>query len=153
MLRFPLPVALFLLTSACWAGGSENSAASSEQGVPQEAKGVEASARPARARASDAAAESSQEPSATFAAPELLTAPAQDWLQFPGGHAPGPGGVYVAHLDASGEVVDVRVVRAGHPEVDALALSALRSWRFRPATRDGVAVESEYTLTININRK
>ena len=61
--------------------------------------------------------------------------------------------MYAARIDASGKVVEVRVVRPGHPRVDEMALEALRGWRFKPATRDGVAVESEYTITLNISLK
>jgi protein TonB len=46
-------------------------------------------------------------------------------------------------VDKEGKVVNVRVVKgSGYPSLDALALTALRSARYRPAERDGVKVDS-----------
>lgn len=88
-----------------------------------------------------------------FQPPEPVYRPAPDWKQFPTGHIPGPGGVYSARVDVSGNVVGVAVVRPGHPKVDELVLEALRIWRFKPAMRDGRPIEATYNLTININLK
>jgi TonB family protein len=63
-----------------------------------------------------------------------------------------------AHVDESGNVTGVRVVKGLGLGLDQNALVALRQWRFRPGTRDGspiamdVEVEVEFTMrneTIN----
>lgn len=47
------------------------------------------------------------------------------------------------HIAANGRVVAAEPVRATHPAFcEATQRQALRRWRFEPATRDGVAVES-----------
>lgn len=56
-----------------------------------------------------------------------------------------------AVVDADGKVIDTRVTRSLHPELDEQALLALKQWQFRPGTRDGkpvsvlVAVEMTFT--------
>lgn len=79
--------------------------------------------------------------------------PDPDWSQFPTGHIPGPGGVYSARVDVSGNVIGVTVDRPGHPKVDELVLEALRKWRFKPAMSHGRPIEATYRLTINIHLK
>jgi periplasmic protein TonB len=52
-------------------------------------------------------------------------------------------------IGADGRVRDVALVRADDPAFfEATRRHALRSWRFRPATRDGVPVESVRTMTV-----
>jgi len=47
------------------------------------------------------------------------------------------------HIAANGRVIAVEPVRATHPAFcEATQRQALRRWRFQPATRDGVAVDS-----------
>jgi len=52
-------------------------------------------------------------------------------------------------IDARGRVIAVAQVSATDPAFfEATRRQALREWRFRPATRDGVPVQSELTLTV-----
>ncbi len=52
-------------------------------------------------------------------------------------------------IGGNGRVSAVEVVRATHPDfADATRTQALRKWRFKPATRDGVAVESVREMTV-----
>lgn len=55
-----------------------------------------------------------------------------------------------AEVDATGRAVDVDVVqRSGHRELDRAALSAVRQWRFEPATRNGRAVSSTVQVPVD----
>jgi protein TonB len=52
-------------------------------------------------------------------------------------------------IDARGRVSAVEEVSATHPAFfEAARRHALRAWRFRPATRDGIAVPSEQIMTL-----
>lgn len=52
-------------------------------------------------------------------------------------------------IDEQGRVITVEQVRATHPAFfEETRAQALRAWRFRPATRDGVPVRSEQVLTV-----
>jgi TonB family protein len=46
-------------------------------------------------------------------------------------------------IDESGAIVSKAVVRSMGPAIDAKVLAALESWRFHPATRDGVPIPSK----------
>jgi TonB family protein len=46
-------------------------------------------------------------------------------------------------IDATGTIVASQVLRSMGPAVDAKVLAVLQNWRFRPATRDGVAIPSK----------
>lgn len=46
-------------------------------------------------------------------------------------------------IDAQGSIVDKSVIQSLSPAVDMRVLTALADWRFRPATRDGVAIPSK----------
>ena len=151
MRRYYIPIVGCLLLVGCGSRGDEGSDTPGGPAGTQNVREGEASAAPAAVQPADVPPQPSESGGATYRPPELLSRPSHDWLRFPGGHVPGPAGLYAARIDASGKVVEARVVRAGHPRVDELAVEALRSWRFKPATKDGVAVESEYTVTININ--
>jgi TonB family protein len=83
--------------------------------------------------------------------PEVVYHPSPDWSGFPGGHLPGGGGLFKLRIGTSGEVLRVDVARPGHPEVDARIVSALQSWRFKPATAGGKPVEVDHYVTVNIN--
>lgn len=55
-------------------------------------------------------------------------------------------------IGADGRVRQVIVLRATHPDFGkATEKQALREWRFKPATRDGVAVEDWQTLTVRFD--
>src|SRR5436190_3316280 len=45
-------------------------------------------------------------------------------------------------IDTQGLVTDTKVLQSLKPEIDEKVLATLRSWRFRPATVDGVAISS-----------
>ena len=46
-------------------------------------------------------------------------------------------------IDAQGIIVERSVIQSLSPAVDMRVLAALADWRFRPATRDGVAIPSK----------
>jgi protein TonB len=46
-------------------------------------------------------------------------------------------------IDESGAIVSKAVMRSMAPAIDAKVLAALESWRFHPATRDGVPIPSK----------
>jgi protein TonB len=62
------------------------------------------------------------------------------------------GGVVIlrALIDENGTVQEVQVLRGVKPDLglDAAATSAVREWRFRPATKGGVPVKVWKTITI-----
>jgi len=62
------------------------------------------------------------------------------------------GGVVIlrALIDENGSVQEVQVLRGVKPDLglDAAAATAVRSWRFRPATKGGVPVKYWKTITI-----
>ena len=53
-----------------------------------------------------------------------------------------------AVIASDGTVREARVLRPLHPDLDANALRALKTWRFEPATKDGnpVAIRSQISL-------
>ncbi|MBN8831449.1 MAG: TonB family protein [Sphingomonadales bacterium] len=52
-------------------------------------------------------------------------------------------------IDARGRVTAIELVSASNPIFfEETRRQALRSWRFVPATRDGVAIESSQTMTV-----
>ncbi len=60
--------------------------------------------------------------------------------------------VLMATVSASGDVADVRVLNSLGMGLDEKAIEAVRTWKFKPATKDGkpvaveVAVEVSFTL-------
>jgi protein TonB len=58
------------------------------------------------------------------------------------------------HVIANGSVGGVSVAHSsGHEILDEAAMKAVRQWKFVPAKRDGVAVESHVHVPINFNLK
>ncbi len=55
-----------------------------------------------------------------------------------------------ALVDENGTVQEVQVLRGVRPDlgIDNAAAAALRAWRFRPATKDGVRVKAWYTTSM-----
>jgi len=52
-------------------------------------------------------------------------------------------------VDTNGVPGEVKIVKSsGNQELDQLALETARKWRFKPATRDGVAIQSQVILHI-----
>lgn len=52
-------------------------------------------------------------------------------------------------VDHTGQVEDVRVLRSVRSDIDNAAVAAVRSWRYRPATKDGVRVKVRQTQPVN----
>jgi len=52
-------------------------------------------------------------------------------------------------VDENGNVQDVKVVKGIRPDLglDGAAVSAVKTWRFRPATKNGVRVKVHIALT------
>ena len=54
-------------------------------------------------------------------------------------------------INTSGRVISATMVRSIEPRYDAFVLAATHLWEYRPATENGVPVESESVVEININ--
>ena len=52
-------------------------------------------------------------------------------------------------IDEQGNVQEARILRGLHPELDQMALEAIRTWKFKPATLEGKPVRVYYTMTMN----
>jgi TonB family protein len=65
-----------------------------------------------------------------------------------------PGGTIVikALIDADGTLVEPFVLQSLHPDLDAVALDAVRNARFRPATLDGNPVAAMMTVSCTFQR-
>lgn len=57
--------------------------------------------------------------------------------------------VLEAIIDELGNVTDVKVLKGLPAGLDQAAISAVESWKFKPATLDGRPVPVYYTLTVN----
>jgi protein TonB len=56
-------------------------------------------------------------------------------------------------VDTTGNVQEPTVVKASHPELAEPALKAIKKWRFKPATKDGVAVAVHVTIPIKFDNQ
>ncbi len=54
-------------------------------------------------------------------------------------------------IDSEARVREVSVVRAVHPELERLAIEAVRTWQFSPATRDGVPIDVFFNVAVAFN--
>jgi len=155
MLQHLVLVLAILALAGCRIEESRGASAPKTQEAVHSSGRVEASRLTSDRAAAPPAAESASSESleSNFQPPVPVFRPDPDWSRFPTGQIPGPGGVYSADVDVSGNVLGVTVVRPGDPRVDELVLEALRNWRFEPATSDGRPVEATYRLTINIHFK
>ena len=59
----------------------------------------------------------------------------------------------LAIVETDGSVGDVRVVRSLDPGLDQQAIAAAKRWRFKPATKDGVAVRVVVPMSIGFSLK
>ena len=61
---------------------------------------------------------------------------------------------FVLHLnvDQDGKAQDVQVVKSANADLDAPVTSAVRQFRFRPATLDKQPVATDMTLTVVVQR-
>jgi TonB family protein len=57
-----------------------------------------------------------------------------------------------AEIDRSGRPSSVKIL-SGHPILAAAVLDAVRQWRWKPLKLNGVAVETETTITVNVEPK
>ena len=60
--------------------------------------------------------------------------------------------VLVVLIDETGRVTDATVRESVHPRYDRMVLQAARDWRYTAATRNGVPIPSEQTVTIQPKR-
>jgi periplasmic protein TonB len=60
--------------------------------------------------------------------------------------------VIVAHVDKTGEVTSMKVV-SGPATLQSAAMSALRTWKYQPATLDGVPIATDVTVTIKFQQQ
>jgi TonB family protein len=60
-------------------------------------------------------------------------------------------GVLDILVDERGDVISVAVGKSVHPAYDAKLAEMARTWRFRPATKDGVPVRYQTTIEIRLN--
>ena len=60
--------------------------------------------------------------------------------------------VLEAVIGTDGKVKNLDVVRRVHPDLDRLAVAAVRQWEYTPTTVDGVAVPVIMTITVNFRR-
>lgn len=58
-----------------------------------------------------------------------------------------------AVIDEKGRVEDTRVLKSLPMGLDGKAVEAVRSWRFKPATRDGKPVKVFYVLVVSFKLK
>jgi protein TonB len=54
-----------------------------------------------------------------------------------------------ATVDEAGQVTDVRVLRTAGALLDREAIAAVRQWRYRPLTLNGVAARFVLTVTLS----
>jgi len=59
-------------------------------------------------------------------------------------------GVVRVAINAAGRVDSAAIEKSVHPAYDRLLLQAARSWEYRPATSDGVAVPSEQLVQVQL---
>lgn len=60
--------------------------------------------------------------------------------------------VIVAHVEKTGDVTSMKVV-SGPATLQSAAMSALRSWKYQPATLDGSPIATDVTVTIKFQRQ
>ncbi len=89
--------------------------------------------------------------SSDFTPPELLRKVDPDWARLGSKQRVLGPNVFQAVIDESGHVANVKVLRGGDPEIDALILAAIRQWQYRPATRAGRPVAVEVFVVFNLD--
>ena len=64
-----------------------------------------------------------------------------------------PRGVNITELviDEKGDVQEVRTLKGSHPKIDEAVITAVRQWKFKPATLKGRPVRVYFTLTVNVD--
>ena len=76
--------------------------------------------------------------------PQLLQRVEPQW---PAG---GVSGIFIIEtvVDANGTICDARMLKGLREELDAIALAAVKQWRFRPALLNGVPRVAVYTVSV-----
>jgi protein TonB len=70
--------------------------------------------------------------------------------QFPNTLWDKPGTVSVSALvGVDGKVTDAKVLSSPHPELNDLAMSAVKQWEFEPAKKAGQAIPFTVNVTVN----
>jgi protein TonB len=59
-------------------------------------------------------------------------------------------GVLEIIVAEDGKVISASLLKSVHPRYDSQLLAATRSWKFRPATKNGVPVKFRYTMTVRL---
>ncbi len=62
------------------------------------------------------------------------------------------GGSILVQIDATGRVSSAAMVRPVHPQFDVLMIEAAKTWRYRPATRNGQPIPWESVVAIKVQR-
>jgi TonB family protein len=60
--------------------------------------------------------------------------------------------VLLVLIDETGRVTEATIKESAHPRYDRMVVRASREWRYTPATRDGMPIPSEQTVTIQPKR-
>jgi TonB family protein len=60
--------------------------------------------------------------------------------------------VLVVLIDETGKVTSATVKESAHPVYDRIVSQVARTWRYTPATRNGVPIPSEQVVTIQVKR-
>jgi TonB family protein len=60
--------------------------------------------------------------------------------------------VLLVLIDENGRVTNATVKESAHPVYDRIVSQATRTWRYSPATRNGVPIPSEQVVTIQVKR-
>jgi serine/threonine-protein kinase len=55
-------------------------------------------------------------------------------------------------IDREGRVRDARPLQAVHPELEQLAIAAVRTWQFAPARRDGEAIDAYHNVSVQFRQ-
>jgi TonB family protein len=55
-------------------------------------------------------------------------------------------------LGADGQIHNMKVARSLGPDMDEAAIEAVQSWKFRPAMKNGQAVDYWQTIEINFRQ-
>ena len=83
-------------------------------------------------------------------APQPIRRVLPDFSGLPHVHVLGTG-VYALTITAKGTVADIHTVHSLGPRLDPIVLTALRKWKFRPATHCGRPMPVYFTVTVNFH--
>ncbi|HSG01997.1 MAG TPA: hypothetical protein VLA20_12735 [Vicinamibacterales bacterium] len=82
--------------------------------------------------------------------PEVVSRPLPPWVPPPGAGRQTFSGVIELIVSQEGKVESSHMLDSVEPLYDSLLMSAARTWQFRPATKDGVAVRYRYRLAVRM---